>query len=142
VRYLLDTNVVSEIRKIATGKADPHVAAWNLAVDPADTYLSVIVVHELELGVRLLEQSDPPSAAVLRRWLRDQVIPAFADRTLPLDTAVAVAAARLHVPQTKPINDAYIAATAAVHHLTVATRNTADFAGLGVQIINPWEYPG
>jgi predicted nucleic acid-binding protein len=136
--FLLDTNVVSELRKIRLGKADAYVAAWADSVESTDLYLSAITVQELETGVLLAERRDPVQGAVLRAWLNDQVLPAFAGRVLPVDTAVALRSARLHVPNHRPVLDALIAATALVHGMTVATRNVADFEQTGARTINPW----
>lgn len=136
--YLLDTNVVSEIRKVRSGKADRNVAAWADRVDASDLYLSVIAVQELEIGVLLAERRDPPQGALLRSWLNAHVLPAFADRILAVDIAVAQRSARLHVPDPRPFRDSLMAATALVHGLTVVTRNVADFHATGVQILNPW----
>ncbi len=136
--YLLDTNVVSELRKIRLGKADAHVAAWADSVDAADLYLSAITVQELEIGVLLAERRDPSQGAVFRVWLNSHVLPAFEDRILAVDTAVAQRSARLHVPDPRPVRDGLIAATALVHSMTVVTRNVADFEPMGVQILNPW----
>lgn len=136
--FLLDTNVVSELRKIRLGKADPQVAAWADSVDASDLYLSVITVQELEIGIILVERRDPSQGTVLRRWLDHQVLPAFADRILSVDTTVVVRSARLHVPDPRPVRDGLIAATALVHGMTVVTRNTADFESTGAMILNPW----
>ena len=139
--YLLDTNVVSELRKIRLGKADGHVAAWADSMDAADLYLSVITIQELEIGVLLAERRDPSQGAVFRVWLNDHVLPAFTGRILSIDTAVALRSARLHVPDPRPVRDGLIAATALVHGLTVVTRNVADFESTGVLLINPWSSP-
>lgn len=136
--FLLDTNVVSELRKIRLGKADPQVTAWADSVDASDLYLSVITVQELEIGIILVERRDPSQGAVLRRWLDHQVLPAFADRILSVDTTVVLRSARLHVPDPRPVRDGLIAATALVHGMTVVTRNTADFESTGAMILNPW----
>lgn len=136
--YVLDTNVVSELRKIRLGKADVHVAAWADSIDAADLYLSVITVHELEIGVLLAERRAPSQGAIFRTWLNSHVLPAFAGRILAVDTAVAQRSARLHVPDPRPVRDGLIAATALVHGMTVVTRNVADFEPMGVQILNPW----
>lgn len=136
--YLLDTNVVSEIRKIRLGKADRHVAKWADSLDAADLYISVITVQELEFGVLLAERRDPSQGAVLRTWLNDHVLPAFNDRILTVDVAVAQRSARLHVPNPRPVRDGLIAATALVHGMTVVTRNVADFEPTGVAVLNPW----
>jgi len=136
--YVLDTNVVSELRKIRLGKADSHVADWADSVDAADLYLSVITIQELEIGVLLAERRDPSQGAVLRAWLNGHVLPAFAGRILAVDTVVAQRSARLHVPNPRPVRDGLIAATALVHGMVVATRNVADFEPMGVTTINPW----
>lgn len=136
--YLLDTHVVSELRKIRLGKADPHVADWADSVDAVDLYLSVITVQELEIGVLLAERRDPSQGAIFRAWLNSHVLPAFTGRILVVDTAVAQRSARLHVPDPRPVRDGLIAATALVHGMTVVTRNVADFAPTGVATLNPW----
>ena len=138
---LLDTNVVSELRKVASGKADANVAVWNEAVDPAETFISSVVLHELEIGVRLVERNDAAAGKVLRNWLENAVLLAFSGRILPLDEAAAVQAAKWHVPNPKPINDAYIAATALTRRMTLVTRNIKDFDGMGVALVNPWDMP-
>ena len=138
--YILDTNVVSEIRKIRLGKADELVSQWSDSVNTAELYLSVITLQELEIGVLLAEYRDPAKGALLRGWLNKQVIPAFSGRILPVDTAVAIRSAKLHVPNPRPVRDGLIAATALVHGMTVVTRNINDFAPCGVALINPWEY--
>lgn len=136
--YLLDTNVVSELRKVRAGKADARVAAWADSVDAADLYLSVITIQELEIGVLLSERRDPSRGAIFRGWLSDHVLPAFAGRILAVDTAVAQRSARLHVPDPRPVRDGLIAATALVHGMTVVTRNVDDFVPTGAPILNPW----
>lgn len=139
--YLLDTNVVSELRKVRAGKADARVADWADSVDTADLYLSVITLQELEIGVLLAERRDPAQGAVLRTWLDAHVLPAFAGRVLAVDAAVTLRSARLHVPDPRPVRDGLIAATALVHGMTVVTRNAADFAPTGVPTCNPWDSP-
>jgi hypothetical protein len=138
--YLLDTNVVSELRKIHVGKADHHVADWADSVDAGDLYLSVITIQELEIGVLLAERRDPSQGAVLRAWLNGHVLPAFTVRILAVDTVVAQRSARLHVPDPRPVRDGLIAATALVHGMVVVTRNVADFEPMGVSTLNPWIY--
>lgn len=136
--YVLDTNVVSELRKVRLGKADANVAAWAERVDAADLFISVITIMELELGVLSIERKDAAQGAVLRAWLEQHVLPEFSERTLPIDTAVAQRCARLHIPDRRGERDALIAATALVHGMTVVTRNVADFEPTEVTIINPW----
>ncbi|WP_165226786.1 type II toxin-antitoxin system VapC family toxin [Aquisphaera insulae] len=136
--YLLDTNVVSELRKARSGKADAHVTAWANAVPAGSLFLSAIVVQELEIGVLLAERRDPSQGAVLRAWLDDQVLHYFINRILPVDTAVARHGAAMHVPDPRPFADALIAATALVHGMTLVTRNVDDFALTGARLLNPW----
>ena len=139
--YLLDTNVVSELRKARSGKADGNVVAWAASVPPLGLFLSAITILELETGVLLVERRDPVQGGMLRVWLNDHVLPAFAGRILAVDTLVAQRCARLHVPDPRADRDALIAATALCHGLTVVTRNVADFEPTGVQILNPWVNP-
>ena len=139
--YLLDTNVVSELRKARSGKADGNVVAWAASVQPLGLFLSAITILELETGVLLVERRDPAQGGMLRIWLNDHVLPAFAGRILAVDTLVAQRCARLHVPDPRADRDALIAATALCHGLTVVTRNVADFEPTGVQILNPWVNP-
>lgn len=137
--YLLDTNVVSELRKAGSGKADSNVVAWAGSVAAGSLYLSAISVLELEMGVLQIERRDSAQGALLRAWLEDHVLLAFAGRILPVDTAVARECARLHVPDPRSERDALIAATALVHSMSVVTRNVADFRATGVALIDPWE---
>jgi predicted nucleic acid-binding protein len=137
--YLLDTDVVSELRKVRPGKADARFAAWAASAVPATLYLSAVTVHELEIGVLLAKRKDAARGAILRGWLDEHVLPAFAGRILAVDTSVARRSARLHIPDPRPVNDALIAGTALVHGLTVVTRNVADFRPTGVALLNPWE---
>jgi len=136
--YLLDTNVISEIRKIRFGSANKNVAKWADDVDARELYLSVITVEELEIGVLLLERRDPKQGTVLRAWLDQQVLPAFEGRILEIDMAIVLRSAHLHVPNPKPLRDGLIAATALVHSMTVVTRNVDDFKMSGVKIFDPW----
>ena len=136
--FVLDTNVVSELRKARAGKADRNVTAWANHVPTVSLFISVITVVELELGVRLLERRDATQGAVMRAWLDGSVMTAFAGRVLPIDTPVAVECARLHVPDPRAERDALIAATALVHRMTVVTRNVSDFASTGVATLDPW----
>ncbi len=137
--FVLDTNVVSELRKVRVGKADLNVAAWVESVDAAELFVSAITIMELELGVLSIERKDATQGAMLRSWLEQRVLPEFSGRTLPIDTAVAQRCAQLHVPNKRGERDALIAATALVHGMTVVTRNVADFEPTGVAVINPWE---
>jgi predicted nucleic acid-binding protein len=135
---LLDTNVVSELRKVRLGKADKQVARWADSVEASDLHLSVITIQELEIGVLLLERRDPAQGSILRTWLNGHVLPAFHGRIVDVDIAIAQRSARLNVPEPRPVRDGLIAATALVHGMTVVTRNVADFAPTGVAVLNPW----
>lgn len=137
--YVLDTNVVSELRKVGAGKADANLTRWTENVDAAALFVSAITIMELELGVLAIERKDAIQGAMLRAWLNQHVLPEFSSRTLSVDTAVAQRCARLHVPDRRSERDALIAATALVHGMTVVTRNVADFKPMGVTLINPWE---
>lgn len=138
--YLLDTNVISEIRKVADGKADLRVAAWQSQVNTAICFISAVTLMELEIGVLRMERRDATQGSQLRQWLNHQVIPEFEGRVLPVDATVAQHCASLHVPHPRPERDAMIAATALVHGMTVVTRNTADFEPTGVALLNPWQH--
>jgi hypothetical protein len=140
--FLLDTNVLAELRKVRSGKADRRVAAWVRGAPAGNLFLSVIVIQELEIGVLLAERHDRVKGALLRSWLDDHVLPTFADRTLPVDTAVARRSASLNVPDPRPIRDGLIAATALVHDMVVVTRNVADFEPTGVRVLDPWSIAG
>jgi hypothetical protein len=137
--FLLDTNVISELRKAGDGKADANVVAWLSSMDATTFYLSAITLMEIELGILRIERRDPPQGVRLRGWMDQRILPEFADRTLPVDTAVALRCAPLHVPDPRPERDAFIAATALAHGMTVVTRNVADFAPTGVPLLNPWD---
>ena len=138
--YLLDTIVISELRKVGSGRANASVALWADSVDAADLYISVITVQELEIGVALALRRDAQQGAVLRNWVDRHVLPAFENRILPVDLAVAQRSAQLNVPDPRPVRDGLIAATGLVHAMTVVTRNVADFQPCGVSLINPWDW--
>ncbi len=136
--FILDTNVISELRKAKAGKADKNVTAWAASVPPGSLFLSAITILELETGVLLVERRDPTQGAMLRTWLDSHVLPAFQNRVLAVDVAVAQRCARLHVPDPRAERDTLIAATALVHGMTVVTRNVADFELTAVPTFNPW----
>jgi toxin FitB len=136
--YLLDTNVISELRKAGDKSADANVVAWLAGVDGRSLYLSAITVMELELSILGVERRDAARGTRLRTWMDDHVLPEFAERILPVDAAVALRCARLHVPDPRSDRDAWISATALVHGMTILTRNVSDFRPTGVQVINPW----
>lgn len=134
--FVLDTNVVSELRR--PEKADPKVSAWASSVPLASTYLSAITILEIELGALSVERRDDAQGRVLRAWIDGQILPCFEGRILPIDAAIAQRCARLHVPDPRAERDALIAATALVHGMTIVTRNVADFRPTGVPVVNPW----
>ncbi len=136
--FLLDTNLVSELRKPA-GRAAPAVHDWARQQITSELFISVITVLEVEIGVRRVERRDESRGLVLRRWLEGDLLVAFAGRILPIDVTVARHAAAMHVPDPRPERDALIAATALAHAHIVVTRNTADFEALGVELLNPWQ---
>ena len=136
--YLLDTNVVSELRKTNSDRADRLVTAWARSIAAESMFLSAISVLELERGTLLMERRDASQGAMLRAWMENLVMPSFAGRILPVDTPVALRCAALHVPDPKSYRDALIAATALVHGMTVVTRNVSDFEPSGVAVLNPW----
>jgi predicted nucleic acid-binding protein len=136
--FLLDTNVVSELRKMVAGRANPGVVAWEARTHAGTMFISVMTVMELEIGILLMERRDSAQASILRVWLHDYVLPEFDGRILPVDLAIAHRCAGLHVPDRRAERDAFIAATALVHGLTVVTRNTADFEAPGARLLNPW----
>ncbi len=137
--YLLDTNVVSELRPRRNRESDPGVIAWARSVAPSNLYLSVICVFELELGILQKQRTDGAQASLLRSWLENYVTRSFTGRILPVDIAVAMRCAALHVPSPCSYRDSLIAATALVHGLTVVTRNVTHFERTGVKLLNPWE---
>ena len=138
--FVLDTNVVSELRKVRAGKADSSVSEWVSGVPSGQLFVSSITIHELEHGVLLAERADPPKGAVLRRWLDDSVAAAFDGHVLAVDAMVARRAAALHVADPAPFRDALIGATALVHRMTLVTRNIKDFVRFdGLDIIDPWQ---
>lgn len=135
--FVLDTNVVSELRRL--DKAHPTVAAWAATVPLADFFLSAITILELELGALSVGRRDKAQERVLRVWIDEQILPNFEGRIFVIDTAVAMRCARLHVPDPCAERDALIAATALVHGMTVVTRNLVDFEGMGIKLLDPWE---
>jgi predicted nucleic acid-binding protein len=137
--FLLDTNVISELRR--PERANPNVVAWAAAFPAASFFLSAISIQEIEIGALQLSRKDSAQGTVLRAWIDEHILPRFEGRILPVDTSVAQRCARLHVPDPRSDRDALIAATALVHSLTVVTRNTADFASAGAALLNPWNRP-
>jgi toxin FitB len=136
--YLLDTNVISESRKLGTTRVDPRAALWLGQIDADTSYISAMTMFELERGVRQMEHRDASQGLALRRWLEDQVMATYEKRTLPLSREVALICAALHIPDPKSERDAWIAATAIDAGLTLATRNVRDFANMGVELVDPF----
>lgn len=138
MKYLLDTNVVSELRKVGDGKADPNVTAWISAQDARDLYISAVTILELERGILGIQRRDVTQGSRLRVWMDSRVRPEFSERILPIDDAIATRCAHLRVPDRRNEADAIIAATALVHGLVVVTRNIQDFQTTGVVLVDPW----
>ena len=136
--YLLDTNIISESRKLGTARVDARVALWFARIDVETTYVSAMTIFELECGVQKMERRDAVQGYALRRWLEDQILASYEHRALPLSRAVALICAGLHIPDPKSERDAWIAATAIEAELTLVTRNVADFANVGIRLVNPF----
>lgn len=137
--FVLDTNVVSEMRKMSSGKADTGLTAWVRGVPAGLLFISAVTIYELELGVQLTERRDVRQGEILRFWLQTSVAKSFEDRVLPVDAAIARKCARFNVPDPAPFRDALIAATAQAHGMTVVTRNVRDFRRFpDIQVTNPW----
>lgn len=134
--YLIDTNIISEVRKGA--RCDPHVSAWYASIDDEDLFLSTLVLGEIRKGIELARPRDTGQAVTLEHWLR-QVEAAFDGRVLGIDSAVSDQWGRMSAIRTIPVIDGLLAATALVHGLTLATRNDRDVAGLGAAVLNPFE---
>ena len=138
MKYLLDTNVISELRKVGDGKADPNVAAWISEQDSRDLFLSAITILELERGILSIQRRDGVQGSRLRKWMDSRVRPEFAERVISVDDAIATRCAHLHIPDRRNEADAIIAATALVHGFAVVTRNIQDFQSTGVVLVDPW----
>lgn len=136
--FLLDTNVVSELRKAKSGKAHPSLNVWAAQIPAGSLSVSAMTLLELEMGVLQLERRNVAQGTIIRTWLDGHVLPAFAGPVLAVDAAVALQCARLHVPDRPSKRDAMIAATAFVHGMTVVTRSLADFEASGVPVLNSW----
>ena len=134
--YLLDTNIISEVRKGT--RCDANVAEWWRDVPEEDLWLSALVLGEIRKGVELARRRDPTKAAALEAWL-DELITGFGERILALDAVVAEEWGRIGAIRTVPVIDALLAATAKAKGLTLVTRNTAEVAGLGVEVVNPFQ---
>lgn len=132
--FLLDTNVISELRKPTP---DTGVDGWFAGVDPDGLFLSVLVVGELRQGVERLARRDPAQAAPLERWLQE-LVSSFTDRLVPITASIADRWGRLNVPSPLPVIDGLLAATALEHDWTLVTRNVSDVVSSGARLLNPW----
>jgi len=137
--YLLDTNVVSELRR--PRQADRSVLKWFDSVDQTETFISAITIAELEEGAARAELRGKPHAAALRQWIDEHVLHSYAGRILPFDEKAAMRFGRMQAPDPRPYADVAIAAIAIVNGLTVITRNVRHFSPLGVPFFNPWNHP-
>lgn len=135
--YLLDTNVISELRKSAE-RADPAVRTWATTINSVDVFLSAVTISELSQWAASTKRRDAVQGTLIETWLHDCVLAQYAERILAVDTEVALIAGRLHVPDPRDYRDAFIAASALRHHLTVVTRNVHDFAPMDVPVVNPF----
>jgi predicted nucleic acid-binding protein len=134
--FLLDTNIISELRR--TDKADASLLAWANRVAPEELFVSVISILEIEIGTLRVLRRDHSKGAMLRYWIDAHVLPSFGGRILPVDARVVKICAALHVPNPRPQYDALIAATALADGLRLVTRNEKDFNAMGVQVLNPF----
>ena len=138
MNYLIDTNIISEVRK--GERCDGHVAAWFASIDDEDIFLSVLVVGEIRKGIERARRTDPAQARALEKWLSTLKQP-YAERILPIDQMVADEWGSMSAIRPLPTVDALLAATARIYRMTLATRNVADVAGLGADVLNPFEPP-
>jgi toxin FitB len=133
--YLVDTNVVSELRR--GRRCDPGVAAFFSEVSAADLYLSALTVGEIRKGIENIRRRDKRTAELLEAWL-GELVATFSDRILPIDEGIAEQWGRFNVPDPLPVVDSLLAATASVHGLTLVTRNVKDVGRTGVACLNPF----
>ena len=138
MNYLIDTNIISEVRK--GERCDGHVAAWFASINDEDIFLSVLVVGEIRKGIERTRRTDPAQARALEKWL-STLKQSYGERILPIDQMVADEWGSMSAIRPLPTVDALLAATAKIHRMTLATRNVADVAGLGADVPNPFEPP-
>jgi len=136
VSFLIDTNVISEVRKGA--RCDVHVSTWYASIADDDIFLSTLVLGEIRKGVERARPRDPDKSAALERWLT-KVKSAFTGRVLGINDAVADRWGRMSAIRPVPAIDGLLAATAVTHGLTLVTRNDRDVAGLGATVLNPFK---
>ena len=136
MKYLIDTNIISEVRKGA--KCDRYVAAWFESIADADIYLSVLVIGEIRKGIERARPNNPVQASALEQWLTE-LVRSFTERIMPIDQAVADEWGRMSAKRSLSTIDALLAATAKVNGMTLATRNISDVVNLGVRVLDPFE---
>lgn len=136
MNYLIDTNIISEVRK--GGRCDANVARWYEGIEDNSLYLSVLVLGEIRKGIEKARVRDKDQARALEKWLT-AIRKGFAERVLPVDQAVADAWGRMSASRPVPVTDGLLAATAKVHGMTLVTRNASDVAGLDVRVFNPFQ---
>lgn len=134
--YLIDTNVISELRK--GPRCDARVSQWYTHVADEEIYLSVLTIGEIRKGIESIRPRDETAARTLERWL-SRVVAEHEDRILPIDRAIADEWGRMNVPDPLPVIDGLLAATAKVHGLTLATRNVDDIERAGAEFVNPFD---
>lgn len=134
--YLIDTNIISEVRKGA--RCNSRVAAWYASIDDADLYLSVLVLGEIRKSIELARRRDPENAGRLEAWLTE-VVAAFGARILVVDQAVSDEWGRMNAIRPLPVIDSLLAATVKVHGVTLVTRNDRDVQGVGARVLNPFK---
>jgi predicted nucleic acid-binding protein len=136
--FILDTNVISELRKAGSGKADHNAVSWLSQQNAKNSYVSAITLMEIEFGILRIVQRDTSQGKLLRQWMDYHILPEFSERTIAVDSTIALRSAALHVPDPRPERDAFIAAFALVHRMVIVTRNVANFLPMGVTVIDPW----
>lgn len=138
--YLLDTNIVSELRKLDSNKINPNMQKWAEQVDFDKTFISVITISEIQMGILRLARSDKQQANKLADWFENQVLPEYQSRSILINKEIVLRYATLHIPNKRPVNDAFIAATALEYDFVLVTRNIKDFQGMGLKLLNPFEF--